>query len=187
MEEYKYWDPPKWPHYRTASASRVDLDDSDRGRALANATLRISESERRGLKDAHGRKSSGNPIRDRNESLADNVLGSASELAVCKFMGWNWAATVNVDGTDTPDVGTNGQVRSTYRWKSRIRLIVRPEDSLKQDFYLVTGDPKLLDYMEIWGFINGGDARRPEWWGNPCIDRDDPCWEVPPEALFEIK
>ncbi len=86
-----------------------------------------------------------------------HVEGACGELAVAKCMGRFWSGTVN--SFKEADITGGLQVRT--RSKPEYELIVRENDNPEHVYVLVTG---IAPRLNVVGWIQGGDARRPDWW-----------------------
>ena len=113
--------------------------------------------------------------RDYLERINQEITGACAELIVARYLGVYWVPSVNTFHK-TPDIEPNIEVRSTVRMNGR--LPVRKNDADDRWYFLVIGRPPT---MTIAGYIQGGAAKRDEWWDDPNDYR--PSWFVPQSAL----
>lgn len=93
---------------------------------------------------------------DNGDGWVHHIEGAAGEMAVAKFLGVYWSASI---GTyrHGGDVGV-WQVRT--RLKPHYQLLVRPKDPDGVRFFLVRG---VSPVFTIVGWMMGGEAKREEW------------------------
>lgn len=99
---------------------------------------------------------------------------AAGELAFCKFMGFEWEATVNT--FKLPDAMGVYQIRQTDL--ERGSLIVREKDSDNEPYVLITGKGT---QFKVVGWMMGGDAKQDKWIRNPNDKK--PAWFVPQREI----
>jgi len=108
----------------------------------------------------------------------DHINGALGEMAVAKYLGVYWPASVNTFRHE-PDIPPNIEVRT--RSKPNYQIVVRPNDDDTAIFVLARGQNQFFD---IVGWITGRDAKRSEWLhdygGRP------PAYFVPDDALHGI-
>lgn len=104
-----------------------------------------------------------------------DIEGAFAEMAVAKHLNIYYNFSVNT--FKAPDVGPF-QVRHTEIMGGR--LILRPDDSDQQAFYLVVGTSPT---MYVVGWIYGRDGKKDEWY---CPKPEPPCWMVPQTALIPV-
>jgi hypothetical protein len=134
---------------------------------------RMAESTSRGWQPARSQ--------DRDLELRRRYewAGCMGELAVAKWAGIEWSASVNTFHSE-PDVGP-WDVRTTIG-HGRC-LIVRDNDHEERVVVLVsTMEPGRL-YLRGW--LYAGDARQPRWLRDPHGKR--PSWFVPPGELEPVE
>lgn len=92
----------------------------------------------------------------------NHVEGAIAELVVARWLGVEWAATVNTfrKGFDV----SNYQVRWSSKGVGAGELVVRPRDKDAQLFISVRGTAP--DY-ELLGWMRGADAKQEKWKSNP--------------------
>jgi len=100
--------------------------------------------------------------------------GCVGELALCKYLGKPWPASVDTFHR-LPDV-YGGDVRAT--WRKDGCLVIRDNDPDDRRFALVTGSAPVV---EIRGWLFAGDCKQDRWLRNPHGHRAS--WFVPQEAL----
>ena len=103
------------------------------------------------------------------------INGALAEAAFAKIIGAYWNPASNLDGK--PDVGIY-QVRGTVYLNGY--LIVRPGNSSKDIFVLVTGKGPIFRYV---GWMYGKDAMKDNFWFVPKDKRDSPYWRIFQEYL----
>lgn len=131
----------------------VELTTAEALAACSVAVLRHMESLGNRRADAHGLTG--------GDGLALHIAGAGGELAAAKALGVYGGLTVN--GFKDADLGQRIQVRT--RSRSDYDLIVRDDDDDRSAFVLVVG---VVPTFRVVGWMQGGDARRPEWrknWG----------------------
>ena len=103
------------------------------------------EAKAAGLPDVHGYFGNG---------LEIHVIGAQAELAVARFLGVEWEATINT--FKAPDVlGCQVRCRSRYGYD----LLIRRDDKDAEPYVLVVGTGPFY----IVGWIYGHEAKRDEW------------------------
>jgi hypothetical protein len=123
----------------------------------------------------------------------NHMRGAAAELAVAKFLGWQWGATVNTFN-DVPDLGEAVEVRSHVRHQRYLRL-KQVNDSEKNDkrnsiFVSVArlGDQR----FRIQGWAYGREAMFDAYLVEKDPQSHKPEWHFPieklhsPESLIEV-
>jgi hypothetical protein len=89
------------------------------------------------------------------EMWATHILAAGAELAVARFLGVDWPATV--DTFRAADIGSNIEVRlSPRRSDTKVRL----DDRASLRIVGVTGT---LPEYTIMGWIRAFDAKQPQW------------------------
>lgn len=117
-----------------------------------------------GRKDRHGFTGDG---------WSEHCEGACGELAVAKFLGIYWNGSIDTwKDNDLPGLQVRTRSLDTYG------LIVRPNDSDDATWVLITGR---CPTYRVRGWINGRDAKRPEWLANHA--GRPPAYFVPAEQL----
>lgn len=154
---------------------KVTLTPWEYKAAVDLAVTRLAVSRDRGIKDISPRE------RSWFDLLKIDVLGAAGEMAVAKVLDKFWTPSVNTMHR-IADIGTDIEVRTSTR--SHSSLIVRENDVDTRWFYLVVGEPPVLD---VKGYILGSEAKRDEWFRDGQRDGYRPAWFVPQPYLTPIE
>ena len=119
-----------------------------------------------------------NKVNNKDFGWHTDIESACGEMAVAKGLGIYWDGSVNT--FKKPDVG-NYQVRHTQ--KADGKLIVRPKDSDKETYILVTGTSPTFN---IVGWIQGADAKQDEHIFKGYNGMPD-AWFVAQSKLNDIK
>lgn len=105
-----------------------------------------------------------------------HIEGACGELAAAKAIDCYPLFTLN--NFKQPDLPHNTHVRLRLPANHSMDLIVRPDDADDGKYILVTGQ---MPAYQVWGWIYGRDAKRPEWLKDHGGRPD--AWFVPKSAL----
>lgn len=152
---------------------RIELNLWEMRACIDEAALRMAVSADKNANHANVRE------RDYFTRLTDEIVGSASEMAVCKAIKATWTPSINSKSKE-PDIVPNIGVRSTVNENGS--LILRPQDPDNYYFFLVTGTPPAINVI---GYIKCAEGKRDEWWRDP--NGHGGAWFVPQEALRKVK
>lgn len=149
-------------------------EEIERARVIAKAWLK--EQKRKFLYDRAGVV---------NRSKYDRVLlGVMGEMAVAKHLNIPWTG---LSATRKTDVGPY-QVRTHSKEYSYLHL--HPEAHEDDLYILVTAMPhigRVINQMNIVGWITVRDAKQDRWYYIPSYSEREPCYRIPQNHLHPIE
>ncbi len=103
-----------------------------------------------------------------------HVIGAIGECVLAKYLNvyWSGKGIFRGDDVDCWDV----RLRSEHHYD----LMLHQEDEDDRFYWHITGG---YSVNKIWGFIEGKDGKRQEYWGDKH-NTGRPCYWVPNEALL---
>jgi hypothetical protein len=148
----------------------ITLEPYEVHMAASTAVQRCVSSIKDNRSNAHGYS--------KGSGWSDNIEGACAELVVAKYYNIYWNGSV--DTFKSADLGSKIQVRWT--WSHNYSLIVRPADSEKDVYILVSG---YAPNFRIQGFLYGEDAKNSMYLRNDGSGRPDGYF-IPNENLIPI-
>ena len=118
------------------------------------------------------------PQYSEQSSIENHMQSAGAERAVAKRLNLDWHASINTFHQGIPDVG--GAIEVRYRRK-KWDLPVRVKDHDDRFYVLVRGE---LPKYEIVGWIQGKQAKQPQFWKNP--GNHEAAWFVPEDQLRPV-
>lgn len=111
--------------------------------------------------------------------LLDDIGGAQAEMALAKYLGVYWDASVGVG--KRPDLPHEVQCRHTFYDSGK--LVIRVRDKDREIYVLVTGR---MDIFTLHGWMTAGEAKEhSEWVENP--NQQGASWFVPQKYLHPMK
>lgn len=151
----------------------VKLDAYESGWAVSVGNYRHQESEKRGKPQSDNSKAT--------NALANHQRGAAAELALCKFLGVPWNATVNTYNS-FPDLDGQMEVRSKTDSQNHMRLY-RRRDSAKGHYIFVSVTRLGNQRFRIDGWMLGDEAMKSKHLVGEGTLSKQPEWHPPAESL----
>ena len=147
----------------------VALDEYEVGWAESVGLYRFSESERDGKTQSDGSRAA--------NGLRNHQQGAAAELALTKFLGMKWNATVNTYNS-FPDLDGYLECRSKQDTQKYLRLHPR-RDKAKGSavFASVTCLKQDLSSFRIDGWILGSEAMEQSYFTKSNWGKEE--WQIP--------